>query len=45
MAKLTRNVKGLMNRPVQMGFLTVPLWVVGAVYLVKKLRDRRRYAY
>jgi hypothetical protein len=45
MAKLTRNVKSLMNRPVRMGFLTVPLWVVGAVYLAKKLRDRRRYAY
>lgn len=45
MAKLTRNVKGLMNHPVRMGFLTVPLWVVGAFYLVKKLRDRRRYAY
>jgi hypothetical protein len=45
MAKLTRNVKGLMNRPVRMGFMTVPLWVVGAVYLFKKLRDRRRYAY
>jgi hypothetical protein len=43
-AKLTRNVKGLLNRPVRMGFMTVPLWVVGAVFLYRRLRDRRRYA-
>lgn len=44
MAKLTRNAKGLLKRPVRLGFLTVPLWVVGAIYLFQKLRDRRRYA-
>lgn len=42
MSKLKRNVKGLMNQRVRMGFLTVPLWVVGAVYLAKVVRDRRQ---
>jgi len=40
--KLKNNVKGLLNRRVQFGFLTVPLWVAGAVYAVKLIRDRRR---
>ena len=40
--KLKNNVKGLLNRRVQLGFLTVPLWVAGAVYAAKALRDRRR---
>jgi hypothetical protein len=40
--KLKNNVKGLLNRRVQFGFLTVPLWVAGAVYAAKLLRDRRR---
>jgi hypothetical protein len=44
MAKLKRNVKSLLNQRVRMGFLTVPLWVVGAVWVARKLRDRRRYA-
>ena len=40
--KLKNNVKGLLNRRVQLGFLTVPLWVAGAVYAAKLIRDRRR---
>jgi hypothetical protein len=44
MSKLTTNVKGLLNQRVRMGLFTVPIWVVGAVFLVRKLRDRRRYA-
>ncbi|HWM94918.1 MAG TPA: hypothetical protein VN493_29455 [Thermoanaerobaculia bacterium] len=40
--KLKNNVKGLLNRRVQFGFLTVPLWVAGAIYAAKLLRDRRR---
>jgi hypothetical protein len=40
--KLKNDVKGLLNRRVQFGFLTVPLWVAGAVYAAKLLRDRRR---
>ena len=40
--KLKNNVKGLLNRRVQLGFLTVPLWVAGAVYAAKLMRDRRR---
>ena len=39
--KLKNNVKGLLNRRVQLGFLTVPLWVAAAVYVAKVLRDRR----
>lgn len=44
MSKLKTNVKGLLNQRVRMGLFTVPIWVVGAVFLVRKLRDRRRYA-
>lgn len=44
MAKLKGNVKSLLSQRVRMGFLTVPLWVVGAVWVARKLRDRRRYA-
>ena len=40
--KVKKNVKGLLNRRVQLGFFTVPLWVAGAVYAAKLLRDRRR---
>ncbi len=40
--KLKKNVKGLLNSRVQLGFLTVPLWVAGAVFAAKLLRDRRR---
>jgi hypothetical protein len=35
-------VKGVLNQRVRMGFFTVPLWVVGAVYLARVIRDRRR---
>ena len=46
MAKLSKTkVKGLLNQPVRMGFMTVPLWVVGAVFLYKQIKARRhRYA-
>ena len=46
MAKLSKaKVKGLLNQPVRMGFMTVPLWVVGAVFLFRHLKARRqRYA-
>lgn len=44
MGKIKRNVKGLLNTRVRMGLFTVPLWVVGAVYMARRLRDRRRYA-
>ena len=40
--KLKKNVKGLLNRRVQLGLFTVPLWVAGAVYAAKLIRDRRR---
>jgi hypothetical protein len=42
MAKLKKNVKGLLTTRVQIGFLTVPLWIAGAVFAAKLLRDRRR---
>ncbi|MFL6200910.1 MAG: hypothetical protein ACJ76J_17190 [Thermoanaerobaculia bacterium] len=44
MGKVKKNVKGLLNTRVRMGLFTVPLWVVGAVFVARKLRDRRRYA-
>jgi hypothetical protein len=42
MGKMKTNVKGLLNQRVRMGLFTVPLWVFGAVYLAKKVRNRRR---
>ena len=42
---LKANVKGLLNQRVRMGLFTVPLWVVGAVFVARKLRDRRRLRY
>ena len=45
MANLKSNVKGLLNQRVRMGLFTVPLWVVGAVFLTRKLRNRRRLRY
>lgn len=42
MGKIKTNVNGLLNQRVRMGLFTVPLWVVGAVYLAKKVRNRRR---
>ena len=40
--KVKKNVKGLLNRRVQVGMFTVPLWVAGAVFAAKLIRDRRR---
>jgi hypothetical protein len=45
MGKLKTNVKGLLNQRVRVGLFTLPLWVVGALYLAKRLRDRRRLRY
>jgi hypothetical protein len=44
MGKLKSNVKSVLNQRVRMGLFSVPLWVVGAVYLTRRLRDRRRTA-
>ena len=41
MAKIKRNLKGLANQRVRMGFFTVPLWLFGAVYLARYLKNRR----
>ncbi len=40
--KLKSNVKGLLNQRVRFGLFSVPLWVAGAVYAAKLVRDRRR---
>ncbi len=40
--KLKNNVKGLLNSRVRLGLFSVPLWVAGAVYAAKMIRDRRR---
>ena len=45
MGKLKTNVKGLLNQRVRVGLFTVPLWVLGAVFLARRIRDRRRYRY
>jgi hypothetical protein len=45
MAKMKSNVKGLLNQRVRLGLLTVPLWMLGAVFLARKLRDRRRFGW
>jgi hypothetical protein len=39
---LKRNVKGVLNQRVRFGLFSVPLWVAGAVYAAKLIRDRRR---
>lgn len=45
MGKIKSNAKGLLNQRVRLGLFTVPLWVLGALYLAHKLRDRRRYGW
>jgi hypothetical protein len=44
MGKLKSNVKSVLNQRVRMGLFSIPLWVVGAVYLARQVRDRRRTA-
>src|SRR4030095_9515295 len=43
MGKIKSNVKGLLTQRVRIGLFTVPLWVVGAVFLARMVRDRRRH--
>jgi len=45
MGKVKSNVKGLLNQRVRVGLFTVPLWIVGALFLARMLRDRRRLKY
>jgi hypothetical protein len=45
MGKIKSNVKGLLTQRVRIGLFTVPLWVVGAVFLARMVRDRRRHRY
>lgn len=46
MVKLTRpnidkqKVKAFLSQPIRVGFLSVPLWVAGAYFLVRRLRAR-----
>lgn len=44
MNKIKSGAKGVLNQRVRLGLFTVPLWVVGVVFVARKLRDRRRYA-
>jgi len=41
MSKVKKNVKGVLNQRVRMGFFTVPLWVVGAIALTRYVKNRR----
>lgn len=43
MKKVTRGAKSVLNQRVRIGLFSVPLWVAGAVYLARRLRDRRRH--
>ena len=43
--KVKSGVTGILTQRVRMGLFTVPLWVVGGVFLVRKLRDRRRQSH
>jgi hypothetical protein len=38
------NVKTFLTRPVRIGFLSVPLWLAGAYFIMRRMRSRRRYA-
>jgi len=38
------KVKSFLNQPIRVGFLSVPLWMAGAFFVVQRLRARRRYA-
>lgn len=42
MGMIARKTKKVLNSQVRVGFLTVPLWVAGALFVAKKLRDRKR---
>lgn len=44
MKKVKSGVKGVLNQRVRMGLFTVPLWMLGVVFLARKVRDRRRTA-
>jgi hypothetical protein len=45
MKKVKTGVKRVLNQRVRMGLFTVPLWVVGAVFVAQRLRNRRRPDY
>lgn len=41
---IRKQTKKMLSSPVRVGFLAVPLLVTGAVFLAKKLNDRKRRA-
>jgi hypothetical protein len=41
-AAIKDNVKGVLNQRVRFGFFTVPLWALGAYFVVRQLRNRRK---
>jgi len=41
-ANLKENVKGVLSQKVRLGFFSLPLWAVGAYFVVRQLRSRRR---
>jgi hypothetical protein len=42
MSKVKKNVKGILNQRVRVGFWSVPLWVAGAMFVARTIRNRRR---
>lgn len=45
MSKVKSGAKDVLSQRVRVGLFTVPLWVVGAFFVARKLRDRRRLKY
>jgi hypothetical protein len=41
-ATLKENVKGVLNQRVRFGFFTVPLWALGAYFVVRQVRNRKK---
>ena len=41
-AAIKDNVKGVLNQRVRFGFFTVPLWALGAYFVVRQVRNRRK---
>ncbi len=39
---LKENVKGVLNQRVRLGFVSLPLWAVGAYFVVRQMRNRKK---
>lgn len=39
--KLKKDLKGVLTQEVRVGFLTVPVWLLAAGFIVQQMRRRR----